>query len=67
MVKRLNKSPKKKASPDVQRLTISLPSALYSEVELIASRDSRSLGWVIRKAVEKLVADEQPLFHKEGR
>jgi len=43
---------------DVQRLTISLPKELYSEVQTIAARDSRSLAWVVRKALEKLVADE---------
>lgn len=46
----------------IQRLTITLPSDLYSEVERIATRDSRSLSFVIRKAVEGLVREEQPLF-----
>lgn len=46
------------------RLTVSLPPDLYEEVEKIAKRDSRSLGWVIRKAVETLVQNEQPLFHQ---
>ncbi|OYU42110.1 MAG: hypothetical protein CFE44_25870, partial [Burkholderiales bacterium PBB4] len=46
------------------RLSISLPSELYSEVEKIAKRDSRSMGWVIRKAVEAHVQSEQPLFYR---
>jgi len=45
-----------------QRLTVSLPTNLYMEIQLIAKRDSRSLGWIIRKAVENLVREEQPLF-----
>ena len=52
---------------DVQRLTVSLPKELYSEVQTIATRDSRSLAWVVRKALEKLVAEEQPLFHHTPR
>lgn len=48
----------------MKRLTISLPAALYAELERIAVRDSRSLGWVIRKGAEELVKQEQPLFHR---
>ena len=49
---------------EVTRLSVSLPNDLYREVELLAKRDSRSLAWVIRKAVENLVKQEQPLFHQ---
>jgi metal-responsive CopG/Arc/MetJ family transcriptional regulator len=52
---------------DVQRLSVSLPKELYSEVQTIATRDSRSLAWVVRKALEKLVADEQQLFRHNPR
>lgn len=46
------------------RLSVSLPQDLYEEVEKIAKRDSRSMGWVIRKAVEELVKAELPLFNQ---
>lgn len=46
----------------MQRLTVSIPKPLYDEVERIASRDSRSLGWVIRKAIEVRVQEESPLL-----
>jgi hypothetical protein len=49
---------------EVTRLSVTLPSDLYREVELLAKRDSRSLAWVIRRAVENLVKQEQPLFHQ---
>lgn len=46
----------------MQRLTISIPKPLYGEVERIANRDSRSMGWVIRQAIETRVKEESPLF-----
>lgn len=46
-----------------QRLTISLPTKLYAEIDNIAKRDSRSMAWVLRKAAEMLVAEENPLFY----
>ena len=46
------------------RLTISFPSDLYAELERIAKRDKRSLGWVVRKAVEDLAKAEEPLLHQ---
>ena len=46
------------------RLSVSLPRELYDEVGKIAKRDSRSLGWVVRKAVEELVKAELPLFNQ---
>ena len=52
---------------DSPRLTISLPRKLYDEVQAIAAKESRSLAWVVRKALENLVAEEQPLFHHTPR
>jgi predicted transcriptional regulator len=60
MASRRKKSPR----ADTPRLSVSLSKELYGEVEKIAKRDSRSMGWVIRKAVEDLVKAELPLFHQ---
>jgi metal-responsive CopG/Arc/MetJ family transcriptional regulator len=46
------------------RITISLPQDLYGEVEVIAARQERSRNFVIRKAVERMVQEEQPLFNQ---
>lgn len=46
----------------MQRLTISIPKPLYDEVERISNRDSRSMAWVIRKAIETHVQEESPLL-----
>jgi hypothetical protein len=54
---------KKRTPKPETRLTISLPSELYDEITRIAKRDSRSRGWVIRKAVDQLIREEQPLLH----
>jgi predicted DNA-binding protein len=50
--------------PNAIRLSISLPVELYHEVELMAQRDSRSLAWVVRKAVENHVKQELPIFNQ---
>lgn len=50
---------------EVQRITISLPKELYSEVERIAEKDSRSMAFIIRKAVQAYVNEEQGLFAKK--
>jgi metal-responsive CopG/Arc/MetJ family transcriptional regulator len=55
---------KKAPGMDKARLSISLPRNLYDEVVRISKRDSRSKGWVIRKAVEDLVKAELPLFNQ---
>ena len=55
---------KKSDRPDKPRLSVSLPRDLYVEVEAISKRDSRSMGWVVRKAVENLVKAELPLFNQ---
>jgi hypothetical protein len=65
---RNTKTPKKRKADteeeaaDMQRLTISLPNTLYAQVERIAKRESRSLAWVIRKGVESVVKEDEPLF-----
>lgn len=52
------------AEDGMQRLSVSLPPDLYAEIDKIAKRDSRSMAWVMRKAAEDLVKQEQPLFHQ---
>lgn len=42
----------------MQRLTISIPTELYAEIQRIAESDSRSLAWVIRHAIELRVQQE---------
>ena len=49
-------------SKRMPRLSVSVPQQIYDEVKRIAKRDSRSTGWVMRKAVEDLVKAEQGLF-----
>ncbi|HEU5080194.1 MAG TPA: ribbon-helix-helix protein, CopG family [Opitutaceae bacterium] len=49
---------------DMQRLTISLPKTLYAHVERIAKRESRSMAWVIRKGIESVIKEDEPLFNQ---
>ena len=51
---------------EMVRLTISLPKSLYGEVQNLAKRDDRSLAFVIRKAVEQRVHEEQPLLYPKS-
>jgi len=46
------------------RMSVSLPSALHSELERIARDKKVSLAWVMREAAEKYVADQWPLLAK---
>jgi metal-responsive CopG/Arc/MetJ family transcriptional regulator len=48
---------------DTVRLTISLPRSLYAEVMRISKRESRSRAWVVRKGLEALVKQEEPLLN----
>lgn len=59
-----NRKPKSAESDDMVRLSVSVPRNLYDELDKIAQRDSRSMAWVIRKAAEGLVKQDQPLFHQ---
>jgi len=57
--------PHEKSEVKTTRLTVSLPTDLYQELGVIAKRESRSLGWVIRKAAENFVREDSPLFHQK--
>ena len=52
---------------DSVRFSVSLPKPLYDEVQVLAKREDRSLAFVVRKAVENYVREDQPLFHQGGQ
>lgn len=66
MVKPSKKAPEPEDEEEMVRLTISLPKPLYTEVQNLAKRDDRSLAFVIRKAIEQRVHDEQPLLYPKA-
>lgn len=45
------------------RLSISLNDEQYRQISDIARRNRVSIAWVMREAVERLLSDQQPLFH----
>jgi predicted transcriptional regulator len=49
------------------RLSVSLPKAVLSRVNIIAGQMGVSAGWVIRKAVIEFVNRDIPLFPAEGK
>lgn len=44
------------------RSTVSFPPDLYRTLEQLAKQKKVSIGWVVRDAAEKYVADQWPLF-----
>jgi len=44
------------------RMSVSFPPEVYRTLEDLAARKKVSIGWVVRDAVEKYVADLCPLF-----
>ena len=58
------KSPPTKA---MVRLTVSLPKAVLSRVNIIAGQMEVSAGWVIRKAVIEFVNRDIPLFRSDEK
>lgn len=44
------------------RASVSFPPEIYKTLEDLASKKKVSIGWVVRDAVEKYVADQWPLF-----
>lgn len=47
------------------RASISFPSNLYETLEEIAREKKVSLAWVVRDAVERYVAEQEPLSEKQ--
>ncbi len=62
------KRAKKKRDTGMPRTSVSFPPEIYKTLEDLATRKKVSIGWVVRDAVEKYVADQWPLFTglKEG-
>lgn len=55
---------KKKRTPQAShRLSVSLTEEQYAELIEIAEKNRVSVAWVIRGAIERLLRDEQLLFH----
>ncbi len=45
------------------RLSVSLTPEQHAELVEIANKNKVSVAWVVREAIERLLHDEQPLFH----
>lgn len=45
------------------RLSVSLAPEQHAELVEIATKHKVSVAWVVREAIERLLHDEQPLFH----
>ena len=60
------KRPKPKASSAATkamiRTSVGFPSDLHQMLEQIAKRQKVSIGWIVRDAAEKYVADRWPLL-----
>jgi hypothetical protein len=62
-----SKSRKPSPTEGMARLTVSLPKAALSRVNIIAGQMGVSAGFVIRKAVIEFVNRDIPLFPSEGK
>jgi predicted DNA-binding ribbon-helix-helix protein len=53
------------AEPDKpgHRLSVTIGDDHYARLTEIARKNRVSIAWVVREAVERLLADDQPLFH----
>jgi metal-responsive CopG/Arc/MetJ family transcriptional regulator len=47
---------------DTKRLSISVPRAVYQELEAQAARNNVSLAWVVRKALSEYLDRDIPLL-----
>ena len=54
---------KKKLDKSVHRLSVSLTPECHAELFEVANKNKVSVAWVVREAIERLLQDEQPLFH----
>ena len=59
------RSPQRKNKMDksAHRLSVSLTPEQHAELLEIANKNKVSVAWVVREAIERLLRDEQPLFH----
>lgn len=46
------------------RTSVSFPREVYRTLEDLAKRKKVSMGWVVREAVDKYIADQWPLLAK---
>jgi metal-responsive CopG/Arc/MetJ family transcriptional regulator len=53
---------RKPNSEPSMRTSVTLPSQVYSSLEIIAKQKKVSVAWVIRDATEKYIAEQWPLF-----
>jgi len=44
------------------RTSVTIPTEIYSSLEIIAKKKKVSTAWVIRDAAEKYVSEHWPLF-----
>ena len=56
-------APEKLTNTASHRLSVSLSPEQHAELVEIASKNKVSVAWVVREAIERLLHDEQPLFH----
>ena len=52
----------KRGDSAMPRTSVSFPPEIYKTLEDLATKKKVSIGWVVRDAVEKYVADQWPLF-----
>ena len=52
----------KQSNSAMPRTSVSFPPELYKTLEELATKKKVSIGWVVRDAVEKYVAEQWPLF-----
>jgi predicted DNA-binding protein len=52
-------------SAAMPRTSVSFPPEIYKTLEDLATRKKVSIGWVVRDAVERYIADQWPLFSKQ--
>lgn len=61
------RTPVKKPTPSLDyRVSVSLSEDQHQFLSALAERKRVSLAWVVRDAVEKLIAQETPLFSRES-
>ena len=54
---------KKREKKGAHRLSVSLSPEQRAELVEISNKNKVSVAWVVREAIERLLHDEQPLFH----
>lgn len=54
---------KKREQTGAHRLSVSLSPEQHAELVEVANKNKVSVAWVVREAIERLLHDEQPLFH----